>query len=438
VLTAKVPVDVSGIYRVHLVGAESGFENKFSPEYELRAEPDLVPQVELEAPKQDLILPSNEIVDVQGSASDDFALAKVSQQVKINDGKWKETVLVTEPGAKVKVERRWDLFEQGVKPGDLVTMKLVAVDLKGNRAESRPLQVTITAAGFETKRLQALGGYRQLLELLKAEQTSSAALAKQASDARQQFDRLGDGDPQRKQVLLPVSANIEDLAQKHADTMKQLSTVLRDVAPGHESGILALLGRLLVNGERMGPETARSTVNVLQNNPGLPTARDVLGDALNGIVRTEQILRQMTDDFRVLLTAEEIDVLEQERLLSLAHHSGTDAEKWAPVANRLRVVLSELRGLEELAGGTADHGARMISDRMRSMQKLLNKRRTTLEAALAGKPGAELLAPTMELSQAVTDASQQALAMAHDLRPHVANALQSMRHEGALSYPNFV
>ena len=56
-LVAKVPLTASGIYRVHLVGAESGFENKFSPEYELRAEPDLVPQVELELPKQDLILP---------------------------------------------------------------------------------------------------------------------------------------------------------------------------------------------------------------------------------------------------------------------------------------------------------------------------------------------------------------------------------------------
>src|SRR4029077_4841203 len=54
-LTAVVPLTASGIYRVHLVGAESGFENKFSPEYELRAEPDLVPQVELELPKQDLI-----------------------------------------------------------------------------------------------------------------------------------------------------------------------------------------------------------------------------------------------------------------------------------------------------------------------------------------------------------------------------------------------
>src|SRR6059058_4342840 len=99
--------------------------------------------------------------------------------VRINDGKWKETTLATDPVAKVKVERRWDLFDQGVKPGDLVTMKLVAVDLKGNRAESRSLQVTITAAGFETKRLQALGAYRQLLELVKNEQAATSALVKQ-------------------------------------------------------------------------------------------------------------------------------------------------------------------------------------------------------------------------------------------------------------------
>jgi len=152
-LVAKVPLTASGIYRVRLVGAASGFENKFSPEYELRAEADLVPQVELELPRQDLILPANEIVDVQGTASDDLALASVSQLIKINDGGWKEVPLAKDAGPKTKVERRWDLYEAGVKPGDLVTMKLLAVDLKGNRGESRPLQVTITASGFATKRL---------------------------------------------------------------------------------------------------------------------------------------------------------------------------------------------------------------------------------------------------------------------------------------------
>ena len=445
-LTAHVPIDVSGIYRVRLIGAESGFENKFSPEYELRAEPDLVPQVDLELPKQDLILPSNEIVDVQGSASDDFALAKVSQWVKINDGAWKETTLVTDPGAKAKVERRWDLFEQGVKPGDLVTTKLVATDLKGNRAESRPLQVTITAAGFETKRLQALGSYRQLLEVLKTEQTAALALTKQAGEAKQQFDRLADGDPQRHQVLLPISASIEDLVAKHADTVKQLAVTMRDVTPGHESGDLALIGEALAHAQRSGVEQARRTLEVIGNNPNLTLSRDLLAEAMTALVRGEQIVRQTAESCRVLLTSEEVDVLnenlqvvaqEQDRLLSLAHHSGTDTEKWAPVANRLRVVLAELRGLEELCGAVGDHGMHGVNDRMRNLQKLLNKRRTTLETALAGKPGVELLGPTIELSNAVTDASHQALDMARDYRPHTVEYLRILGREAETCYADF-
>lgn len=446
VLTAKVPIDVSGIYRVHLVGAESGFENKFSPEYELRVEPDLVPQVELELPKQDLILPSNEVVDVQGSASDDFALAKVSQMVKINDGNWKETLMAKEPGPKAKVERRWDLFDQGVKPGDLVTMKLVAMDLKGNRAESRSLQVTITAAGFEAKRLQALGSYRQLLELLKTEQNTAAALTKQASDARQQFERLGEGDPQRKQVLTPVSASIEDLVQKNMDTMKQLAATMREATPGHESGDLALIGRTLARIQRGGIDVARQYLATLSANPALPTSRELMAEVVNGVAKSDQILRQISDACRVTLTFEENDVLnenlqvvsqEQARLQTLAHQSGTDSEKWAPVANRLRVVLSELRSLEELSGGAADHGSRSMADRMRNLQKMLNKRRTTLETALNGKPGAELLAPTMELSQAITEASRQALDMARDARGQTVETLRAMGREAESSQTAF-
>jgi hypothetical protein len=444
-LVATLPIKVSGIYRVHLVGAESGFENKFSPEYELRAEPDLVPQVDLDSPKQDLILPSNEIVDIEGSASDDFALAKVAQWVKINDGGWKQTVLATDPGAKTKVERRWDLFDQGVKPGDLVTTKLVATDLKGNRAESRSLQVTITAAGFESKRLQALSSYRQFFAALQNAQAASATLVKQAYQAKQQYERLQDGDPQQKQMLTPVSAALEDLAQKNADVTKQLSATIREASPGHVSGDLDLLGRALIHVQRGGVENARHILGTLESNAGLQSSRELLGEAMNSLVRTEQILRQMVEICRATLTAEEIDVLnenlqvvtrEQDRLLTLAHHSGTDAEKWVPVANRMRVVLSELRSLEELAGSVIEHGTHGIPDRMRNLQKLVNKRRTTLETALTGKPGAELLAPTMELSQALTDASRQALDMGRDYRPHTMEILRSLTAEARFSWTN--
>jgi len=445
-LVAKVPLAASGIYRVHLVGAESGFENKFSPEYELRAEPDLVPQVELELPKQDLILPSNEIVDVRGSAADDLALAKVSQLVKINDGDWKETPLSKDSGVEAKVERRWDLFEQGVKPGDLVTMKLVATDLKGNKAESRPLQVTITATGFEAKRIQALIGQRQLYEALKAQSAAATAMAKLTGEARKEFERLSDGDPQRVQVLLPASAAAEEFAQQNGDTMKQFTSVLRDAVPGHQAANLVLLGHRITRVGTDFAQTARDILESVKTNPGNASARELVRDAVDAANRTEQRARQATEVFRILLTAEEIDVFnenlqvvaqEEERLTGLAHRSGTDAAKWAPVADRVRVVLSEMRSLEELAGAAVEHGPRWVPDRMRNLQKTLNKQRTTMEKALGVPPGGELLSPTLEMARAVGDLARQALDVRRDFRGPMGEGVRDLFRETEATYALF-
>lgn len=445
-LVAKVPLSLSGIYRVHLVGAESGFENKFSPEYELRAEPDLVPQVELTLPKQDLILPSNEIVDVLGTAADDLALAKVAQWVKINDGKWKETTLSQNSGAEAKVERRWDLFEQGVKPGDLVTMKLVATDLKGNRAESRPLQVTITATGFEAKRMQALNGWRQLYEALKAQQTAATALTKQGNEARQQFERMPENDAQRQQVLLPPAAALEDLAQKNADVLKQLATTIREAVPGHQAANLALMAHLV---NRIGTSyvpNARDSYQAAKAMAASPNARDLVRDAVDAGNQTEPRARQALELFRILLTAEEIDVFnenlqivaqEEDRLTALAHRSGTDAARWVPIADRLRVTLSEMRSLDELAGVVMEHGARGAPDRMRNLQKVLSKYRASMEKALSVPASGELLAPTLEMARAVGDLARQALDLRRDYRGTIANGVQDLLREAQPTFSIF-
>jgi hypothetical protein len=158
------------------------------------------------------------------------------------------------------------------------------------------------------------------------------------------------------------------------------------------------------------------------------------------------MLKQTVENFRVLLTSEDLDVLnenlrvvsqEQERLLTLAHHTGPEPEKWAPVANRLRVVAAELRGLEDLSGGAAEQGTRMMADRARELQRLLNKQRTSLETALGGKVGMDLLGQTLDLSKALGEISLKALSLAHDIRPHVVNVLVVLRRDAGMSYASF-
>jgi len=81
---------------------------------------------------------------------------------------WKSLPIAMTPGPKVPFHQRWDLLQQGLRAGDMVTTKIVATDLKGNFGESRPIQISITAAGFEMKRITALNAQRALAEALRA------------------------------------------------------------------------------------------------------------------------------------------------------------------------------------------------------------------------------------------------------------------------------
>ena len=147
-LTAKVPLNLAAMYRVHLV-ADTGFDNKFSPQYEIRPIADLVPRVTLDAPGQDAIVPADEVIQLRGTAKDDLAVASVSQRIQVNDGDWQTVRLEAVVKAEVTVARPWDLLPLGVNPGDRVTTKLVAVDLKGNSGESASVHLTISSPGFD-------------------------------------------------------------------------------------------------------------------------------------------------------------------------------------------------------------------------------------------------------------------------------------------------
>src|SRR5262249_1593495 len=110
-LAATVPINQAGVYSVHLVGAETGFENKFSPQYEIRPVPDLVPRVSIEQPKQDSIVAPEEVVSLQAIATDDIGLAKVTQVIIVNEEPHSQVTLLEGGGTNAVISRRWDLLE---------------------------------------------------------------------------------------------------------------------------------------------------------------------------------------------------------------------------------------------------------------------------------------------------------------------------------------
>jgi len=414
-LTARLALNASGTYRVHLISAETGFENKFSPEYELRAEPDLVPQVELESPKQDLILPANEIVTLSGTASDDQGLARVTQFVKVNEGPWREFPIVQDPGLTAVIEHRWDLYEQGARPGDLLSTKLLAVDLKGGRAESRTLRISVTKSGFETKRLGALETQRRLYETLLALRAAGEQLAKRSRETRDQFNRVPEGDEQRGQLVLTAGSALGEFDQAATTAWDQLLVTLKEAEAGHLSADLVQIGRAVSRAMTGFAQSSRAAVDALSTHPVGPQGRDLMGDFAENAEKAAQRTRKVEESHRAMLGAEEFEVItenllvisgEARRLTELATTAQEPAH-WISIAGRLRVVLAECRSIEELAEAAASHTP---GDRLKSIRKEFAETRERIDRALtAGEPGPGLREQIQNLNRIAAAAAQHCL-----------------------------
>jgi hypothetical protein len=445
-LTAKLTLQASGSYRVHLVAESTGFENKFSPEYELRAEPDLVPQIEIDQPKQDLILPANDLVEIAGHASDDIGLAKIEQHIRVNDGAWKRVPLLGESGLKTAIKHRWDLYQQGAKAGDLLTTKLVAFDLKGNRGESRPLQITVTAAGVEMKRLESLDAFVALYESLKLWRQSVDALAKASSDARQRFEQSSENDPQRPVALTVLAAAQSEFERQHGETAAILANALRAAQPGHQGADVVLIGRLVAKTEAGTARHGKIAANVIALDPAASFARDIVREADDAANRAAQRARVVDESFLTLLNSEEADLLaenaqivqrEQERLAEHAKRSGDDPALWEALGARIRVVLSETKSLENILARLGERGLNG-SDRARTLAKELKKQREAVDKVIAERGVTkDLLAPTLSLNETITRVERSALDLRQDLLNRPMQVIKDQRQDVQPTWTNF-
>jgi hypothetical protein len=156
--TAAVPIQDPGTYRVHLVSRETGFENVFSPRYEIRPQPDLIPRAGFVDQQQTtLLLPPDDILQLKAMAEDDLPLVSLEQQISINGEDWfslplQTTVVAGTEGRGVTAEWQWDLVPHTLRPGDQLLTKLSAVDRRGSRGESAPLRIVIADREFDPGR----------------------------------------------------------------------------------------------------------------------------------------------------------------------------------------------------------------------------------------------------------------------------------------------
>jgi hypothetical protein len=413
-LEGRFTLRASGTYTVHLVAAETGFDNKFSPQYELRALPDLVPRVVLESPKADTVAPPEEVLAVKGAAQDDIGLARLAQFVQVNGSNWVETPLPAVTGTNAAIAFSWDLLKLNVGPGDTVTLRLAAYDLKGNKAESTPVRISIISPAFDPRRLAGVESRRQLHTLIVVVREGAEAARKAfPADASQTLPAAP--ELQRQQLARAAAAAAEDLGRRLDTALTQLKTHLKQSRPGRESADLALIARALAHLNHAAIEAAQVELTRLASvkRPELAGAQaQEISQRLDLIAALAPKLEAFSRDLLALdeadLAAEHLGYLigEQRRVEARAQaDAATDPSAWERLARRQSGAVKELQLIEALLKQLAPRLPNEASEPTGKRLEEIRSARGELEKALAIKPNAGLLAPTQGVRQALQAAA---------------------------------
>jgi len=419
-LRAQVPIAASGTYRVHLESKSTGFNNKFSPQYEIRSVADLVPRVVLEEPTTDLLVPPDEVVAIKGYAKDDIGLRKVIQSVKVNQSDWKDTVLAENSGLEFKVGRMWDVYDLRVQPGDHVATKLIAIDLKGNRAESAPVHLTISARGFDPQRLVPLAAKEAYYSDLVALRDAVRALDQRVGEAA---GLAGAEELQRKQAVVAALGEIEKVSMAADSAEIRVKDALRVSRTGREGGDLILAARLV---KRLKEETLQAARIEIEKG-ALPAAREHVARAVDRINTAEASYRDLLATEEAIASLNDVKDLARDQQAIHRQLAGAlsikDPKAYERLARRQGVAAAQIETVEGVLQVLAARSPNGLNTRVAELKKSLGVARTALKDAL-GKSIDEKLNPT---SQAMNREVQSALGKLHGVEQDLAHRAEQAR-----------
>jgi hypothetical protein len=313
----RIPLVERQTYRVHLVSEETGFENKFSPQYEIRPIPDLPPNVRLKAPDHDLAAAPDASIEILGEATDDLPVLKLLQQVRVNNGAWNETPISNPSKTNGTIQLNWDLIGLNLSAGDSVETKIQAIDLKGARVESPPIRVTIISKTLDLKRMQVVEQHRRIGSAFTSLRLAAETLAHSFLEAAESL-RAEDADLQARQIGLKLLSQSETFNSRIVELLDLVEAALPESRRGFESRALFAVGNSLLQVRYGGAGLILQSLN----NTGL-ASESSLRTAASQLIS----FAASADSFGRFLDAEQIG-MRAENLFSLFQEQSQLLANW--------------------------------------------------------------------------------------------------------------
>ncbi|MBL9117367.1 MAG: hypothetical protein JNJ83_20335 [Verrucomicrobiaceae bacterium] len=215
----------SEAWALNLTSTETGFTNEESASWRITLLPDLPPVVTMTAPAEtQLSLLADDVVRFTGDASDDVGLAQVSLEHSVNGAKWTGKVLAEKPGKETKVTESLQLATLQLQAGDSVQTRLVATDLKGQRAESPVLRIIILDRTVDPQKRVWAAEQRRLAELSKELEERARDLTKDTSAIQKTIrkEKAGQVEPEAETQLARMKQQLERTREQADEVWEQL------------------------------------------------------------------------------------------------------------------------------------------------------------------------------------------------------------------------
>lgn len=441
-LEATVPMQQSGIYKVHLVAAATGFENKFSPEYEIRVTPDLLPSVTIDQPNHDgLALPDDKI-ELLGTAKDDLGLSAVDQLVQVNDGRWQQLPVATNiPESEAQVAQHWDLFTLNLKPGDRVTTKLVATDWKGSKGESTILRLLIGATGADAEERHRIIVERQVhakLEKLKDAAEQMRKNVDQTAAEMQKPPEQGITPQQAAQKMAEEAKKVAEAAQAAQDEIKD---ALREIPKGQDAQDLVNLGRMVSRVERENVESAQAQLQRAAQMPDKDVAKQQVWNASEKLKQGVWPLQEAEGRHEKILASKEIAVAasdldqlnrEEQKTKEAVQAAGDNKELRDQLADRQTATEKQIDQVQDRLNTTAEEAksargweSKAIAQKLESVQREADKKK------FARGDKDHLRDAVQKMAEGVERANNDAQNLAQNLAREADEARRALANNGS-------
>jgi hypothetical protein len=222
----SAPVDHSGTYRIRAVSRAWGIESDPTLTHEVRALIDAPPTVSVDIPEKNLTVSAGSTVQLTGTISDDYRLKQCVQQMKWDAGRWKDMDLGIGNTREMAVDRTWNVPDQVPPAGGLLLTRLVAVDAKGNRSESRIVQIRVLPKDVLPSDSASLAAQKKVQMAVNTFEQVAKQIGETAAGLRQLMEQRAPDPARRNQA-------VEALVKK----MEQAKTAASEVAEAVESGL---------------------------------------------------------------------------------------------------------------------------------------------------------------------------------------------------------